>query len=417
MISEENLKSATAHAQKFSEQKPFKFVVINNFIDDSICNSLVKDFPAPIDADMVNEYGLPSKKHTVTDISSLALTFQKLDQYIQTDEFLSFMETLTGIPGLLYDPTYFGGGTHNNLLGQGMNPHVDFNYLDIPDMGKVHRRVNAILYLNPNWEKSWGGNLDLHSNPWEPDTDQIETVVPIQNRLVVFETNEYSWHGFGSVNDSIPSNTSRKSFAIYLYTKDRPIEEIAPSHGTTYVPELPIEKYVPGNKINNADTKALKEMQRVCLDMTRNLYKKEHQLSHDVQIRDNAIENYKQNTRLPIIGFVRQLGSSSGFYAELLMEKECSLKLESLADISEIIFKIDPLDFVQNQSVRITVNNSVEQFSIDSTTKELTFKITIPKDSNMDIELFFSKEIRPIDKGVGSDLRALACRLIEIILQ
>ena len=53
----------------------------------------------------------------------------------------------------------------------------------------------------------------FHSNPWEPDTDQVETVVPI-NRLVIFETNEYS-HGFHSVNDSIPDNTSRKSFAIY----------------------------------------------------------------------------------------------------------------------------------------------------------------------------------------------------------
>tara|TARA_A100001037_G_scaffold306597_1_gene353093 strand:+ start:16542 stop:17795 length:1254 start_codon:yes stop_codon:yes gene_type:complete len=417
MISKENLKSVGHHSQKFLEQKPFKYVVIDNFLDDSICNSLVEDFPVPVPADMINEYGGPSKKHTVSDISSLATTFQNLDQYIQSEEFLSYMKTLTGISDLLYDPGYFGGGTHNNLLGQGMNPHVDFNYLDIPGMGKVHRRVNAILYLNPKWEKSWGGNLELHSNPWEPDTDQVETVVPIKNRLVIFETNEYSWHGFHSVNDSIPDNTSRKSFAIYLYTKDRPAEEIAPPHGTTYVPELPIEKYVSGYTINDSDAEALKNMQRSCLHMTKGLYEKEHRLSHQNQIKDNALENYKKNMRLPIIGFARQLGSVSGFYAELLMEKKCSLKLESLVDISEIVFKIDPLDFIQKQSVRITVNNSVEKFSIDSTTKELTFKINIPKDSNMDVELFFSKAPRPIDEGVSSDLRALACRLIEINVQ
>ena len=81
-----------------------------------------------------------------------------------------------------------------------MNPHVDFNYLDIlSGMGKVHRRVNAILCLESQMGKVVGGNLEkFHSNPWEPDTDQVETVVPIKNRLVIFETNEYSntWISF-----------------------------------------------------------------------------------------------------------------------------------------------------------------------------------------------------------------------------
>ena len=120
-------------------------------------------------------------------------------------------------------------------------------------------------------------------------------------------------HGFHSVNDSVTDNTSRKSFAIYLYTKDRPAEEIAPPHGTTYVPELPIEKYVSGYTINDSDAEALKNMQRSCLHMTKGLYEKEHRLSHQNQIKDNALENYKKNMRLPIIGFARQLGSVSGF--------------------------------------------------------------------------------------------------------
>ena len=86
--------------------------------------------------------------------------------------------------------------------------------------------------------------------------------------------------------------------------------------------ELPIEKYVSAYTINDSDAEALKNMQRSCLHMTKGLYEKEHRLSHQNQIKDNALENYKKNMRLPIIGFARQLGSVSGFYAELLMEKK-----------------------------------------------------------------------------------------------
>ena len=53
---------------------------------------------------------------------------------------------------------------------------------------------------------------------------------------MLFETNEYSWHGFPRI--ALPEDKrhlSRKSISIYLYTKDRPEGEIAPSHGTFYV--------------------------------------------------------------------------------------------------------------------------------------------------------------------------------------
>ena len=49
MISKENNQWVTT-LKNFLEQKPFKYVVIDNFLDDSICNSLVEDFLTPVPA-------------------------------------------------------------------------------------------------------------------------------------------------------------------------------------------------------------------------------------------------------------------------------------------------------------------------------------------------------------------------------
>ena len=53
---------------------------------------------------------------------------------------------------------------------------------------------------------------------------------------------------------------SRKSISIYLYTKDRPAGEIAPSHGTFYVQRPLPERIVPGHVVTPEDVFELKSL-------------------------------------------------------------------------------------------------------------------------------------------------------------
>ena len=186
-------------------------------------------------------------------------TYREADDLVRSPEFLALMSEISGIPDLLYDPAYIGGGTHENRPGQDLDAHVDFNYH--PTRG-WHRRLNLIVYLNPEWEEAWGGSIEFHLNPWlPPERNRIEQVLPLANRAVLFETSERSWHGFEPVSPPPGrEDLSRRSFAIYLYTVDRPPTETAPPHATVYV-ERPLPASVePDAPIPLADTDTVKSM-------------------------------------------------------------------------------------------------------------------------------------------------------------
>jgi Rps23 Pro-64 3,4-dihydroxylase Tpa1-like proline 4-hydroxylase len=76
--------------------------------------------------------------------------------------------------------------------------------------------------LNPKWNKDWGGELELFDRTGDK---LIKKIAPIFNRLVVFDTNDYSFHGISSPLN-FPLGESRKSIILYYYTKaSRPLDQ------------------------------------------------------------------------------------------------------------------------------------------------------------------------------------------------
>jgi len=234
MIREDVLERAGEFRDRFRSAQPFRHACIDGFLEPDIAEQALADFPGFDSEAARNEFGEVGRKAVNTDLPKISPFYARLSEYLVSEAFMEQMSALTGIPGLKPDINQYGGGTHENLDGQSLDPHVDFNY----DMttGR-HRRINLLIYLNKDWDEAWGGNIALHSNPRDPDTDESVAYTPDFNRAVLFETNEYSWHGFRRIE--IPEDAptrSRKCLSIYLYTDDRPEEEIAPPHGTFYVP-------------------------------------------------------------------------------------------------------------------------------------------------------------------------------------
>jgi 2OG-Fe(II) oxygenase superfamily len=275
-----NLRSRAGTPAQFRSARPFPHVVIEDFFSDEFARRLLEEFPA-FDPELArNEAGKVGRKAVRTSVRDISPAYRELDDFIQTPEFLGLVSDITGIPDLLYDPDYYGGGTHENLDGQGLDPHVDFNYH--PKTG-WHRRLNLIVYLSPEWDLSWGGNFDLHRDPWDLDGDQVTTVPPRFNEALIFETSERSWHGFKEI--SLPEDrkdASRKSFAIYLYTSDRPAEETADEHATVYVPRAIPEDVKPGEVLTQRQYNAIKGRFIHHRGLLRRLYRREQRFNTEL---------------------------------------------------------------------------------------------------------------------------------------
>ncbi len=238
--------------KQFQANLPFRHIVIDRFLKADFCERLIAEFPAFDEKGATNELGEVGRKAVVPGIARIGPAYAQFDRLMRSADFLAWVGELTGIPKLAYDPEYIGGGTHENLQGQDLDPHVDFNY---HPHRPLHRRLNLIVFLNRQWEESWGGCLELFRDAWNRDDGEMQTIVPVANRAVIFETTENSWHGFKRIQ--LPQNrqhVSRRSVAVYFYTAERPADQTAPSHGTVYVPRALPEHLQPGYTLNDADT-------------------------------------------------------------------------------------------------------------------------------------------------------------------
>jgi SAM-dependent methyltransferase len=256
MIAEHVSKQSLDIQHSFNSAAPFRHVEVDNFLEPSACEKLLADFPVFDKKYALNEHGEVGGKAVIERVSGVSPFYKSFYDYINSRKFLDAMSDLTGIPDLIADPTLFGGGTHENRHGQGLDVHIDFN---IDERRMLHRRLNLLIYLNHEWDESWGGAIELHSDPWTPAANSIRSFLPLFNKAVIFETNEYSWHGFKRIElPDAKRELSRKSFSIYLYTKDRPAEEVVAPHTTFYVPAPLPSTFVSGHTLSEADATQLK---------------------------------------------------------------------------------------------------------------------------------------------------------------
>lgn len=135
----------------------------------------------------------------------------KLINYLNSGIFIAFLEKLTGIAALLPDPSYVGAGVHWIDNGGFLEVHADFrNNVKY----NLERRLNLLLYLNKDWDESYGGSLEL----WDVNSmSKEQSIQPVFNRCVIFSTTKEALHGHPSPLNH-PRGVPRRSLALYYYT-------------------------------------------------------------------------------------------------------------------------------------------------------------------------------------------------------
>jgi hypothetical protein len=262
--------------RQFAGARPFRHVVIEPFLNPEFCTNLMAEFPAFQARNALNESGEAGRKAVVPELARIGDAYRGFDRLMRDREFLELIGGITGIPDLLYDPDYVGGGTHENLDGQELDAHVDFNY---HPSRPWHRRLNLIVFLNAEWDASWGGCLELLRDPWATDDDARKEVVPLANRAVIFETTEASWHGFRRIQLPPGKQFSRRSLAVYFYTRRRPADQTAPAHGTVYY-QRPLPGHIQaGHTLSEEDAAGIQTLLARRDQTIRFLYQRELKFS------------------------------------------------------------------------------------------------------------------------------------------
>ena len=151
-LSRETLIRAPSYGESFLRAQPFRHVLMDSFFEEAFAERLLGDFP-PFDPALAkNEiYGGVWGKAANPRIRAIGPVYRELYELIESRAFLDWIGEITGISGLVFDPPMYGGGTHENLDGQDLDPHVDFNY---DEAQQLHRRLNLIVYLNQGWKPS-----------------------------------------------------------------------------------------------------------------------------------------------------------------------------------------------------------------------------------------------------------------------
>lgn len=410
-ISRGALERTAESREAFRCGEPFRHVRIDAFFEDGFAEQLLADFPVFDPALAKNEiYGGVWGKAGNANIRGIAPVYRELYDLIESRTFLDWMSELTGIPELLFDSGMYGGGTHENLHGQDLDPHVDFNY---DEAQKLHRRLNLIVYLNKGWQAEWGGALELHSNPRRPQENRYQSFNPIFNRAVLFETNERSWHGFPRI-DLPPAerNRSRKSISIYLYTRERPAEEIAPLHGTFYV-QRPLPAWVqPGHALTEDECRYLNHAVDRRDKWIESYQKMELAKSGQVAQHASYIRELVSRVHAPFTGYVMQEGGSEGLYGDGWAKSMVRLQIRPQQEVTALRLRGWRPEYAPAEAtVSVRVNG---QTAAETTVGQGAFEVEIrgplfPQAETAWIEIGCAPAFRP-----AGDDRELAFVLMEI---
>lgn len=195
----------------YAKAHPFPHVVIDDFVTPAALDMCLEDFPRVADPESRSFEREQERLKTSYNPDYLTPRVRAFFYSLNSRPFLTFLENMTGVKGLIPDPYFLGGGFHQTNNGGHLSVHADFNF---HKPLRLERRLNLLIYLNKNWPEGAGGALEL----WDREMKACaKAVAPHFNRAVVFSTDDTSYHGHPSPL-AHPEGTPRRSIALYYYT-------------------------------------------------------------------------------------------------------------------------------------------------------------------------------------------------------
>jgi hypothetical protein len=204
-------KHSESFTKKYVSGQPYPHLVIEDLFEADILDRIVAEFPKAEDRDWLVWDTDYETKATSRGISGLPIFTQIFSLWLNSSEFIDEMKKITGIEDLVPDPLFFGAGLHEMRRNGWLEVHAD--YTKHPVM-PLTRRINLLIYLNKDWDASWGGGLELWDNP----SPKQKVNYPCNfNRTIIFPTTSDTLHGVPN-RLSCPPDRTRQLLSIYYWS-------------------------------------------------------------------------------------------------------------------------------------------------------------------------------------------------------
>ncbi|MFK8024531.1 MAG: 2OG-Fe(II) oxygenase [Ilumatobacter sp.] len=199
---------------RYAMATPFPHIVL----DDVVPGTVIEQIYAELDEmpnDRWNGYlHFNERKYSNIETDTWGPTLRAVADELLGDRFTKWLSDLTGFDDLRPDASLDGGGLHRSYRNGFLNVHADFTAHHT--VRNWRRRINLLFYLNREWQPEWQGDLEL----WSADMSRCETTVaPTGNRILLFTTDEHSFHGHPEPLRS-PDDVARQSLALYYFTEE-----------------------------------------------------------------------------------------------------------------------------------------------------------------------------------------------------
>jgi len=218
---------AEKQASSYQLASPFAHGVYDDVFDPELLDKVIEEFEEG--EKQWREFDTKyEKKYQMNKDINLQPVTRALIHNLNSEPFLSFLENLTGIEGLIPDPYLEGAGLHKIPRGGKLGVHVDFNG---HNKMNVYRRLNVLIYLNKDWKEEYGGYFEL----WDEKQGSCQKkLLPLFNRMAIFSTTSTSFHGHPEPL-TCPEDRNRISLALYYYTAKDHGDQVKKLHSTQFL--------------------------------------------------------------------------------------------------------------------------------------------------------------------------------------
>lgn len=263
LLNESLVERAASMRETFLGARPYPHVVMDDLFAPALLDRIVPEFDGLGSGNWMelrNERETTLRSRPQSRLGPAAEVYFGL---VSSPPFIRFLSELTGIEGLVADPLLRGGGLHESKPGGKFDLHLDFAKHPVT---RLDNRLTLITYLNRDWEREWGGILEL----WDMDQNRCAAeVMPLFGKTLLFAHTPKSLHGHpAGVNT--PDGRGRRSVTAYFYTNGRDDAAAAERYTTFFAPKPePTAKQKFGRAVRAVVPPVLYDAARSVLNRTR----------------------------------------------------------------------------------------------------------------------------------------------------